>query len=255
MGQVLTGAGLLLRGLKMVVSRPKLFALGMVPPLVTSVLLVVVLVVLGLNLDTIVGAFTGFADQWGTLGTVVRAVIAVVLFLAVLLLMVLTFTTLTLALGDPIYQRISQRVDAELGALPAAPSEPTGVMVARTIKQTVATIGLSLLAAIGCFAVGLVPAVGTVLAAIVSAITGGRLMVREITGPAFERRGLFQTAARRPILQQHRALTMGFGIPVFWLLSIPGVAILVFPAAVAGATMLVRRMHPAEPSPKEVTHQ
>lgn len=242
MGEVIAGAGLLVRGLGIVLARPKLFGLGMVPPLITSVLMIIGLVALGLNLGTLVGALTGFTQQWGTAGEVVRAVVGVVLFLAALLVMVLTFTTITLALGDPIYQRISQRVDAELGPLPPEPHESTGAAISRSVSQTCATIGLSILAAIACFVAGLIPVIGGALAAVVSALTGGRLMVRELTGPAFERRGLLRTAERRPVLKGHRTLGLGFGIPAFWLLSIPLVAIVVFPAAVAGATLLVRRM-------------
>ncbi|MDO5499194.1 MAG: EI24 domain-containing protein [Propionibacteriaceae bacterium] len=242
MRDVLRGAGLLVRGLGIVLSRPRLFGLGMLPPLITSVLMVVALVVLGMNLDAIVAALTGFTDAWGTAGTIVRAVIAVVVFLAAILVMVLTFTTITLALGDPIYQRISQRVDAEFGPLPPEAEEATAAMIARSIRQSAATIGLSALAAVCCFLVGLVPAVGAALAAITSAVTGGRLMARELTGPAFERRGRLRTADRRPVLARHRGLALGFGVPAFWLLSIPGVAVLIFPAAVAGATLLVRRM-------------
>lgn len=242
MREVARGAGLLVRGLGIVLARPRLFGLGMVPPFVTSVLMIVGLVALGLNLGTLVEALAGFTQDWGAVGEVVRAVIGAVLFLAVLLVMVLVFTTITLAVGDPIYQRISRRVDAELGPLPLEPEESTGAAIARAVSQTSATIGLSILAAIACFVVGLVPAVGGALAAVVSALTGGRLMVRELTGPAFERRGLLQTAERRPVLKDHRALALGFGVPAFWLLSIPFVAVLVFPAAVAGATLLVRRM-------------
>lgn len=241
-GGVFTGIGLLSRGLGLVLARPKLFWLGMVPPLITSVLMVVLLVVLGMNLGSIVDALTGFTQAWGNVGSVVRAVVGVVLVGAALLLMVLTFTTITLALGDPIYEQISRRVDAEFGPLPPEPSEPMGAMVGRVVRQSGATIGLSLLVAVGCFFVGLIPAVGSVLAAVASALLGGRLMVREITGPALERRGLLETADRRPVLQGHGAMMLGFGVPAFWLLSIPGVAVLVFPAAVAGATLLVRRM-------------
>lgn len=238
------GAGLLIQGVRIVLTRPRLFGLGMVPPLVTSALMIAALVALGFNLSTIVPALTGFTQTWGTAGDVIRVVVGVVLVGAAVLLMVLTFTALTLALGDPIYQRISRRVDAELGPLPPEPDEKVAAAVSRTVRQLVATIALSALGAIVCFLLGLVPAVGAVLAAVASALIGGRLMVREITGPAFERRGLLETGDRRPVLAGHRALAMGFGIPAFWLLSIPVVAVVVFPAAVAGATLLVRQMLP-----------
>lgn len=241
-GDVVRGVALLLRGLKMVLARPKLFAFGMVPPLITSVLMIAALVALVVNLDTVVGALTGFTDTWGTAGSVVRAVVGIVLVAAELLVMVLTFTAITLALGDPIYQRISERVDAELGPLPPEPKEATAAMISRTVRQVAATVGMAALGGVLAFLLGLMPLIGAVLAAAASALIGGRLMVREITGPAFERRGLLQTEDRRPVLQRNRALAMGFGVPAFWLLSIPVVAVVVFPAAVTGATLLVRRM-------------
>lgn len=236
------GAGFLLRGVGIVLARPRLVGLGMVPPLITSVLMIAALVGLGFSLDSIISALTGFTRSWGTAGDVVQAVFAVVMVGAAVLLMVLTFTALTLAVGDPIYQRISRRVDAEFGPLPLEPDEKVGRAVSRTVRQLAATLGMSAGGAILCFVLGLVPAVGAAVAAVASALIGGRLMVREITGPAFERRGLLETGDRRPVLTENRALAMGFGIPTFWLLSIPGVAVLVFPAAVAGATLLVRRM-------------
>lgn len=242
MGEVIRGAGFLVRGLGIVLARPKLFVLGMIPPLITSVLIIAALVALAFNLDSIVGALTGFTQDWGGWGAAVRAVVGVVLFIAAVLLMVLTFTTITLLLGDPIYQEISKRVDAEMGGLPPETEESTATMVGRSVRQSAATIGLSILAALLSFLVGLVPAVGAALAAIASALTGGRLMARELTSPGFERRGFLETAQRSPILKQNRALSMGFAVPAFWLLAIPGVAVLVFPAAVAGGTLVVRQM-------------
>ena len=39
-----------------------------------------------------------------------------------------------------------------------------------------------------------------------------------------------------------RSLVLGFGIPAFLLLAIPFLAIVVFPAATAGGTILARRL-------------
>lgn len=241
-GDIARGAGLLIRGIGMVIARPRLMGLGMLPPLITSVLMIAALIGLGFSVDSIITALTGFMDRWGTAGDVLQAVLAVVLVGAAALLMVLTFTAITLAVGDPIYQQISRRVDAELGPLPPEPDEKVAAAVSRTVRQLAATIGMSAVGAIICFLLGLVPAVGAALAAIAAALIGGRVMVREITGPAFERRGMLEVRDRRPALIENRAMAMGFGVPAFWLLAIPGVAVLVFPAAVAGATMLVRRM-------------
>ena len=63
----------------------------------------------------------------------------------------------------------------------------------------------------------------------------------EMTGIPFNRRGLFLTQ-RRQLLRANRPMALGFGIPVFLLLLIPFAAIVVVPAAVAGSTLLARRV-------------
>jgi CysZ protein len=64
--EALAGVALLGRGLGLVARRPRLFVLGAIPPLVTSTLFVVVLVLLFTRGDAVVAALTGFADGWGT---------------------------------------------------------------------------------------------------------------------------------------------------------------------------------------------
>lgn len=250
-GDLLRGAGLLLRGIGIVFTRPRLIGLGVLPPLITTVLMIAALVGLGFSLDTILTALTGFTRDWGTAGEIVETILGLVVVGAAVLLMVLTFTAVTITIGDPIYQRISRRVDAELGPPPPAPVEKTGAMVWRMVRQLLMTLALSALAAIVCFALGFVPVVGTAVAAVAAALIGGRLIVREITGPPFERRGLLETSDRRPALNGNWPMVLGFGIPTFLLLSIPGATIIVFPAAVAGGTLLVRRLLNEPEAPAE----
>ena len=56
------GVGLLGRGLGLIVRRPRLFLLGALPPLVTSVVFVALLALLFSNLHDVVGWLTPFAD-------------------------------------------------------------------------------------------------------------------------------------------------------------------------------------------------
>ena len=49
-------------------------------------------------------------------------------------------------------------------------------------------------------------------------------------------------ARRVLLLRANRPMALGFGVPVFLILLIPFAAIFVIPAAVAGGTLLTRRM-------------
>ncbi len=68
------------------------------------------------------------------------------------------------------------------------------------------------------------------------------MITTELIGSAFERRGQLTLAQRRTAMRRHRLRCLGFGVPCFLLLSIPLVAVLVFPAATAGGTLLARSL-------------
>ena len=241
------GLGCLLQGFRVIATQPKLFVLGMVPPLVMSVLLVAGYVWLLLNVGQFAGSILT-ALPWTTAGGVWQVLLAILLALGALLLIVLTFSTITLALGSPIYDIVSAGVDRTAGPVPPDAADPVARMIPRVIWQALVTIILSAVGALVCFLLGLVPALGSVVGVLASWTFGGWMMTRELIGPTCDRRGMFRLADRRRMLGRHPAATLGFGIPAFWLLSLPLVSVVVFPAAVAGATLLARGMLENEPA-------
>ena len=70
----------------------------------------------------------------------------------------------------------------------------------------------------------------------------------ELTSVPFQRRGQ-RLRQRREVLKRHRAQSLGFGVAVFCSFLIPLGAILLMPAAIAGATLLSRQLsgHPITP--------
>ena len=91
--ELVTGAGLLVRGLGLIVRRPRLFLLGAIPPAISSTIFVGVLVVLFTQLDPLVRVVTPFADTWDPrTASVVRVLIGLTLAGGVILLMVISFT-------------------------------------------------------------------------------------------------------------------------------------------------------------------
>ena len=117
--EFLVGVRLLGRGLALITRRPRLFWMGAIPPALTSVLFLGVLIALFAQLPDLVGWLTPFADGWSPgAANLVRVLIGVATVGGVSLVMVISFTTLTLALGSPIYDKLSESVEREFGEVP-----------------------------------------------------------------------------------------------------------------------------------------
>ena len=247
MANVLTeaasGAALLIRGARLLVQRPKLFLLGAVPPLVMSVLFAIALVALVTQLGTITTAITGFAAGWAeAVRTTFRVLAGAGVLGATLLVMIISFSTLTMALGAPIYDKISEAVDAEVsGGLPET-GESWASSVPRALKQSVILIGISLAAALPLFLAQFIPLAGQTVVPVISACFGGWMLCFELIGPSFERRGQSTLKERRAAMQRRRWLALGFSVPCFLLLAIPFLAVVVFPVATAGGVLLTREL-------------
>jgi CysZ protein len=76
---------------------------------------------------------------------------------------------------------------------------------------------------------------------VLGAMVGGWVLALELTGVPFERRGL-RFRHRRAMLRQRRAMALGFGMATFVSFLVPLGAVFAMPAAVAGATLLSRRL-------------
>ena len=241
--ELLGGAALLGRSASFLLRRPRLFWLGAVPPLVTSVVFVVLLVLLVAELPAVTTWLTPFAASWSDgLALTARIVVGTLLVGATVLLMVLVFSTLTLAIGSPVYDRISEAVDRSYPDAPAALDEPLRTGAARAVRQAVALVLVSAAGAVVLFGVGFVPVAGQVVAAVGGALFGGWMLVTELVGSPLERRGVLTLRERRRTLARRRWRSLGLGIPSFLLLSVPFVAVVVFPVATAAGTLLARQL-------------
>lgn len=236
------GVGLLGRGIGYVIGRPRLFGMAMIPPLITSVLFVVLLAVIGSNVGALATWATPFLTDGGRWTGLLRGLAAALLLALSVLLMVLTFAALTLLIGAPLYDKISERIDDELGREHVEVGEAVHRMLGRATGQALVTVGITLVGGLLCFLIGLIPVIGALIGWVASALFGGWMIAREVTTPALERRGLLGLSEKGALLRSRRALVLGFGVPTFWLLAIPFVSILAFPAAIAGGTLLVRQL-------------
>jgi CysZ protein len=243
------GVALLGRGLRMWGSDPRLMLFGALPALIVAVVYLAVLVVLFLNAPALAEWATPFADDWSEGWRTALRATAVIAFVALgALLVVYTYTAITLAVGDPFYEKIWRSVENRLGGIqnevevPFWPSLRRGIFDALRILLVTAIIGL------GLFVLGFIPVVGQTLVPLTGAAVAGWFLALELTGKAFDARGR-TLADRRRALAAIRPTALGFGMASYLVFLIPFGAVFVMPAAVAGATLLSRRaLGEADPS-------
>ncbi len=122
MRDFLAGAGFLMRGFRQWRRTPGAMALGLIPGAVVGLLFGAALVAWGFALPGLVDAWTPFADDWAPAWAgVVRTAIGVASFGAALLLVVVSFTAVTLAVGEPFYDRIWRATErSATGTVPDA---------------------------------------------------------------------------------------------------------------------------------------
>ncbi len=222
--------------------------LAALPALITSLLFLALFVLLVVNLTDIVGWATPFADGWDPVWRgLVRGALSVAVLAGSFLLMVVAFTTVTLTLGGPVYDKVTELVEKELGDDPGELDESLMASVWRSIRQSLVIVAMSLLVTVAVFAIGFVPLAGQVVGPVLAALLGGWLLAIELLTSAFDRRRLLTIRERRRHMGTRRMRVLGFAVPTYFLLAIPFLAVLVFPAAVAGAVFLTRDLVPATP--------
>jgi CysZ protein len=246
--QFLHGAALLGRGLSLILRSPRLLVLGLLPALIAGILYAAALFVLIDFLPELSGDVTWFANGWASgWHDLIRVLAGVGLLGVAALLGVLTFTAVTLLIGDPFYERISELVEDRFGGVPDQFTVGFWSSLRRSLVDSLRLIGLSVLIGIPLFVLGFVPVIGQTVVPVLGAAVGGWLLAVELTGVPFQRRGR-RLHQRRTILRAHRPMTLGFGVAVFLCFLIPLGAILLMPAAIAGATLLSRKVlgHPID---------
>lgn len=236
--EFLAGVGALARGFSMWRSHPRLLALGLIPAAIAFLILAAALIPFAMSLGTITSWMTPFADGWiSGWRDALRIALGVVVFVAAVTLSGLVFTALALTIGDPFYQRIWRGVERSLGG--PEPTGETGFWT--TVGEGLRLVALGALVGVLTLLLGLIPVIGGPLATVTGVALSGRLLARELTGRAFDARGL-TAADRSRLLASGRARVLGFGVATQLCFLVPLGAVIAMPAAVAGSTVLARAL-------------
>lgn len=220
--------------------RPGAMALGLVPAAIVALLLGAALTALGFALPGVTSSVTPFADEWVPFWRdFLRFGIGAAAFGGALVLAVVSFTALTLIVGEPFYERIWRTVEGDLGG--PVPHEDYPFW--RSVVDGLSLVGRGILVALLAALVALIPVVGGFLGAATGILLTGWLLADELSSRSLAARGLTSDDRRR-LLRSHRARALGFGVATQLFFLIPFGAVVVMPAAVAGSTALSRSLLP-----------
>lgn len=240
-----------MHGLGLWLRSPRLMVLGAAPALMVGVIYLVALVLLAMNLPAVAVFLTPFASDWADAARVVVEVIAAVAVLGlVAVLAVLSFTMITLLVGAGFYETIWRAVESRAGDVPEPRSEPFFRGLGRAIGESLRLLLATAVIGLALFVGGFIPVVGQSVIPVIAVGVGGWFLAVELTGFAFDARGL-RLRARRRVLGAHRARTLGFGMATFVVFLLPLGAVVAMPAAVAGATLLSRSLLPDDAAAPE----
>ncbi|MFF3544603.1 EI24 domain-containing protein [Streptomyces platensis] len=249
MRDLVAGMRYLGKGQRWVAQHGRWWGFGLIPALIALVLYAAVLTVLAIWAGDIAAWATPFADSWGSPWQgLLRGVFVALLFAGGLMLAVLTFTAVTLLIGDPFYESLSEKVEESEGHCPPSPDRPLWQEIWIALRDSVHVLLRAAGFGILLFVLGFVPFIGqTVIPAIGFCVSGFFLAV-ELTSVAMQRRDI-PVRERLRLLRGRKALAVGFGTPIVLLFLIPFVAVVLMPGAVAGATLLVRDLVPGPDEP------
>ncbi|MHA6764213.1 EI24 domain-containing protein [Streptacidiphilus sp. PAMC 29251] len=244
MRQLIRGFRHLLHGQRWAMRHGRWWGFGLLPGLVSLLLYLAALAALVTWVGDLADWLTPFADHWSSgLRTTTRDLAALILVGGGLMLAVVTFTAVTLLIGEPFYESLSERVEQIEGGGPAPLGLPWWRQLLWGLRDALASVLLVACIGLLLFVLGFIPVVGQTVIPVVGICVSGFFLTEQLTALAFQRRSLtFRQRVRR--LRGRLPLALGFGVPLVLLFLIPLVAVFAMPGAVAGATLLVRELDP-----------
>ncbi|MEU2507056.1 EI24 domain-containing protein [Streptomyces sp. NPDC007863] len=241
------GFGHLVQGQKWVARHGRRFGFGLLPGLVTLVLYLAALGALAFNATELTAWATPFADDWSTLWReIFRNAMTALLVGFSAFLAVVTFTAVTLLIGQPFYEALSEDVDRSMGGDVPESGLPLWRELLISARDSLRVVLRVAFYSVLLFACGFIPVVGQTVVPALAFCVSGFFLAEELTAVALQRRGV-ELKERLALLRGRRRATLGFGVPLAVAFVVPFVAVFLMPGAVAGATLMVRDLRGEDP--------
>ncbi|MFV0130048.1 EI24 domain-containing protein [Streptomyces sp. HMX112] len=246
------GFGYVMKGQRWVGRHGRWFGFGLLPGLVTLVLYAGALTGLAYGADDLTAWATPFADDWTSPWQgAFRGFLTALLFVFGLFLAVITFTAVTLLVGQPFYESLSEQVDRTEGGEVPESGLPLWRELWISARDSLRVLARVALYGVALFALGFIPVIGQTVVPVIGFCVSGFFLAEELTAVALQRRGV-ELRERLALLRGRRLLTLGFGVPLTLAFLVPFVAVFLMPGAVAGATLMARDLvGPPQPQPRD----
>ncbi|MFJ9446877.1 EI24 domain-containing protein [Kitasatospora sp. NPDC101235] len=255
MRDLVAGTKYLIEGQKWVGRHGRWWGFGMLPALLALVGYVVALAFLGAWSLDLADWATPFADHWSSPWRgLLRDTLAALFFGGGLLFSLLTFTAVTLLVGQPFYEALCAKVDETEGGAPTPPDTPLWRELLIAVRDSVYVLVRVAAFGVALFACGFIPVVGQTVVPVLGFLVSGFFLTVELTAVALQRRRVPQPERIR-LLRARLGLALGFGTPLVLAFLVPLVTVLAMPGAVAGATLLARDLVPTAPEEEKEEEQ
>ncbi|MFG2231023.1 EI24 domain-containing protein [Streptomyces sp. NPDC048723] len=243
----------LLAGQRWVFGHGRWLGFGLLPGLVAFVLYAGALIGLGYGADDLTAWATPFADDWSSPWLALfRGFLTALLFSLGLFLAVITFTAVTLLIGQPFYESLSEQVDRSEGGEVPQSGLPLWLELWVSARDSVKVLVRVLLYGILLFALGFIPVIGQTVIPVLGFCVSGYFLTQELTAVALQRRKV-ELPDRLELMRSRRMLVLGFGVPLVLAFLVPLVAVFLMPGAVAGATLMARDLMRTDEAPAAET--
>lgn len=242
------GLGDLGRGFRFLNAHPRLWGWVLAPALVTLVMLGGAIAAVAWIAGPLVARVTGWLPGFlqGAASWVVWILVVTGLALGALLV----FVAVVGIVAGPFCELLSEAVEARATGEPAPPFalgaflRGVALGVAHGLRRLVASLaGLVVL-----FAIGLLPVVGTIAAAVLGGWLAASASAYDCYDAVLARRELAY-ADKLAYLARHRGRAMGLGAGVAGCLLIPGVNLVAVGIGAAGATLAALELDGRAPAP------
>ena len=238
MRDFITGVRYFGQGFGILIRRPRLLLIGMLPAVLTTAILLGGMIALIANAGHLAALVTPFANGWPDAARVFARLAAGLALIGVAVLLGLVgFTAVTLVVGGPFYEHIAERIEDELGVTEGHIDLPWRKQLISGARDGIVLLSRSLVFTVPLFLAGFLPVVGQSVVPVLVALVTSWFMALEVVAVPFYRRGI-GLRNRTAMLRRRRTLAVGLGLPAALLCMIPLLAIVVMPVAFAGGVLV-----------------
>jgi CysZ protein len=157
----ITGVRYFFQGFGLLIRRPRLLLLGMLPAVLTTVVLLGAMIALIANIGHLAALVTPFANGWPSgARQLARLAAEIAMIVTAVVLGIVGFTALTLTIGGPFYERIAERIEDDLGVTVQRFDRPEWQQFLSGARDGIVLTLRSAIWSVPLFAAGFVPVVG-----------------------------------------------------------------------------------------------